>query len=215
MARGGRKVQQKRAAAMERDARKKVDETEAKRVENLIEQVRLREKNADAKEQGVVGTVPKMAETEAERVENLIDQVRLHEKQAEPREPLRFGRSTVTWCRCLLTRTHATLNDSSSKRRGDALHTRPTTVRFALVQAELKQQFANCGAIGAALGVVVGFLGAMNKRLKAIDGKLDQLGADVKAMHADLLRLVGKPALEVLADRRALWHRHYYTTATM
>ena len=55
----------------------------------------------------------------------------------------------------------------------------------------------------------------MNKRLKAIDGKLDQLGADVKAMHADLLRLVGKPALEVLADRRALWNRHYYTTATM
>ena len=47
------------------------------------------------------------------------------------------------------------------------------------------------------LNVLLDFVDGMKSQLSAMDEKLDALGSAIGAMHADVVRLAGRPVLEV------------------
>ena len=57
-----------------------------------------------------------------------------------------------------------------------------------LEQRALKQSAETCREVGEKHGVTVDFLEDMQSELKAMDGKLDNLQAEVTAVHEDLKR---------------------------
>ena len=91
----------------------------------------------------------------------------------------------------------------------DVLKKQALLVRARDASRALAVQSENVKDIGSALNVVIRFLNVIDKKLEVIDAKLDTLQSSVAAMHSDLKRLIGKPVLEVVRERRtALLGRH-------
>ena len=90
----------------------------------------------------------------------------------------------------------------AAEQEPDVLRKQALLVRSRDASAKLARVSASVKDIGSALNLVVGFLNVMDKKLQAIDSKLDALQEGVRAMHADLKRLVGRPVLEVIAEQR-------------
>ena len=87
-----------------------------------------------------------------------------------------------------------------------------TAVLAAALTAALiavQDQLGNIGTIGQLAQVIVGFLTQMQGQLDDITNALGAIHEDVKAMRQELLRLTGKPVLEVMETyRQSVLRRH-------
>ncbi|KAK3248364.1 hypothetical protein CYMTET_42167 [Cymbomonas tetramitiformis] len=87
-------------------------------------------------------------------------------------------------------------------REPDLLRKQLLLVRCRDVHAALAQSSRNVRDIGTGIGVVVGFLTTVNAKLDAVNESLNALQSSVRELGADLRRMVGRPALEELAEQR-------------
>ncbi|KAK3258970.1 hypothetical protein CYMTET_32009 [Cymbomonas tetramitiformis] len=89
-----------------------------------------------------------------------------------------------------------------AEREPDTLCRQELLVRCREEQAVLVQASRNVKEVGSWLGVLVEFLAGIDTKLDAIGVQLDELQAGVRMLGEDLRRLVGRPVLEVLREKR-------------
>ncbi|KAK3263330.1 hypothetical protein CYMTET_27856, partial [Cymbomonas tetramitiformis] len=90
----------------------------------------------------------------------------------------------------------------AAEREPDLLKKQQLLVQCRDMHAALAQSSRNVEDIGAALGVVVGFLTTVNAKLDAMNESLNELQSSVRELGADMRRMVGRPVRQELAEQR-------------
>ncbi|KAK3274428.1 hypothetical protein CYMTET_17384, partial [Cymbomonas tetramitiformis] len=84
----------------------------------------------------------------------------------------------------------------------DELEKQRRVVRCRAILADVASASRNLRDLSANHRVVVGFLNHIDGRLEGIGTRLDVMQADVRALRGDMKRLLGRPVLEELKERR-------------
>ncbi|KAK3280123.1 hypothetical protein CYMTET_12024, partial [Cymbomonas tetramitiformis] len=89
-----------------------------------------------------------------------------------------------------------------AEKETDALQKQELLVRCREAHAALAQASSNVKDVSSALGVLVEFLSSVDTKLQSISVQLDELQAGVRVLGEDIRRLVGRPVLEELQEKR-------------
>ncbi|KAK3246893.1 hypothetical protein CYMTET_43591 [Cymbomonas tetramitiformis] len=89
-----------------------------------------------------------------------------------------------------------------AEKETDALQKQELLVQCREAHAALAQASSNVKDVGSTLGVLVEFLSSVDTKLHSISVQLDELQAGVRVLGEDIRRLVGRPVLEELQEKR-------------
>ncbi|KAK3267153.1 hypothetical protein CYMTET_24275 [Cymbomonas tetramitiformis] len=89
-----------------------------------------------------------------------------------------------------------------AEKETDVLQKHELLVQCREAHAALAQASSNVKDVGSTLGVLVEFLSSVDTKLQSIGMQLDELQAGVRVLGEDIRRLVGRPVLEELQEKR-------------